>query len=183
LLLGSTKGRHIAIVGPVSPAYEAEMDRLGLHPGTISRVDGYMRASSGGSSTQTMKITVELGAPKNTVNVRSHHDDYLVVLGYAQTPKVDEIRHAYLHVRLNNYAAAAAFKVPGRSNLMALLNAARRCSARVLSTFEYVHGVSFALSTSPGSGASAAAEKREQLSISLLLMPYFLRILADLRSW
>ena len=47
--------------------------------------------------------------------MRSHHDDYSVVLGYAATPKVEEIRHAYLHVRLNNYAASAAFKVKGRA--------------------------------------------------------------------
>src|SRR5262249_28121971 len=94
----------------VSPAYEAEMDRLGPYiRNAISRTDAYMRAISGGSSAQSLKITVELGAPKNTVNVRSQHDEYLVVLGYAEKPKVDEIRHAYLHVRLNNYAIAAAF--------------------------------------------------------------------------
>jgi tetratricopeptide (TPR) repeat protein len=162
----------------VSPAYEAEMDRLGpFIRNAISRADGYMRASSGGSSTQTMKITVELGAPKNTVNVRSHHDDYLVVLGYAQTPKVDEIRHAYLHVRLNNYAAAAAYKVPGRSNLMALLNGASGVQREFSSTFEnmfaesLIRAVELRLDRVPA--AAAQESVKSSYRSGLLLMPYF----------
>src|SRR5688572_7325917 len=106
----------------VSPAYEAELNRIGPSVrDAVARTDGYLRVISGALATQSLRISVELGAPRNTVNLRSYHDDYTVVLGRAQEPRIDEIRHAYLHVRLNNYAAVASFKAKGRTELIALL--------------------------------------------------------------
>jgi len=162
----------------VSPAYEAEMDRLGPYiRNAISRADGYMRAISGGSTLQTMRITVELGAPQNTVNVRNYHDDYSVVLGYAAMPKVEEIRHAYLHVRLNNYAGAAAYKVQGRSNLMALLNGASGVQREFSSSFEnmftesVIRAVELRLDRVPAAFAEEAL--KSSYRSGLLLMPFF----------
>lgn len=164
----------------VSPAYEAEMDRFGpFIRNAISRTDSYLRAISGGLTTQTMRITVELGAPKNTVNVRSHHDDYSVVLGYAANPagKINEIRHAYLHVRLNNYAATAAFKVQGRSNLMALLNGASGVQREFASNFEnmftesLIRAVELRLDRVPAAAADEIV--KSDYRAGLLLMPYF----------
>jgi tetratricopeptide (TPR) repeat protein len=162
----------------VSPAYEREMDRIGPSiRNAIARADGYLRLVSGGTSTQTMRITVELAAPQNTVNVRSHHDDYSVVLGYAATPKVDEIRHAYMHVRLNNFAATAAFKVKGRMDLMALLGGASGVQREFQSNFDnmfiesLVRAVELRLDRVP---AATAQENVKSLYRSgLLLLPYF----------
>jgi hypothetical protein len=65
----------------VGPVYEAEMDRIGpLIRDAIAKTDSYIRASSGGFSVQTMRISVELAAPQNSVNVRSDREDYYVVL-------------------------------------------------------------------------------------------------------
>jgi hypothetical protein len=164
----------------VSPEYEKEMDRLGpFIRNAIARSDGYLRVISGGSTTEMMRITVELGAPQNTVNVRSHHDDYSVVLGYTEMPatKVEEIRHAYLHVRLNNYAAAAAYKVQSRSILMALLNTASGVQREFSSNFEnmftesLIRAVELRLDRVP----AAAADERVKSNYrsGLLLMPYF----------
>jgi len=162
----------------VSPAYDAEMDRLGpFIRDAIAKTDAYLRVVSGGSSTQTLKITVELGAPQNTVNVRSHHDDYSVVLGYAATPKVEEIRHAYLHVKLNNYAAAAAFKVKGRAEIMALFNGASGVQREFSSNFDnmliesVVRAVELRLDRRPA--ASADEMVRSYYRSGLLLLPYF----------
>ena len=164
----------------VSPAYDAEMDRFGpFIRNAISRTDSYLRAISGGLTTQTMRITVELGAPKNSVNVRSHHDDYSVILGYAANPegRINEVRHAYLHVRLNNYAASAAFKVQGRSNLMSLLNGASGVQREFSSNFEnmftesLIRAVELRLDRVP---AAAAAEIiKSNYRSGLLLEPYF----------
>src|SRR5207248_4123594 len=40
-----------------------------------------------------------LAAPANTVNVRSNQDRYYVIIGSSTVPRVDDIRHAYLHFR------------------------------------------------------------------------------------
>jgi tetratricopeptide (TPR) repeat protein len=162
----------------VSPAYEREMDRIGPSiRSAIARADGYLRLVSGGTSTQTMRITVELAAPQNTVNVRSHHDDYSVVLGYSTTPKVDEIRHAYMHVRLNNFAAAAAFKVKGRLDLMALLASASGVQREFQSNFDnmfmesLVRAVELRLDKVPD--ATAQESVKSLYRSGLLLLPYF----------
>jgi tetratricopeptide (TPR) repeat protein len=68
-----------------------------------------------------MRITVEFTAPQNSVTVHSHLNDYLVVLGYSPEPRVDEVRHAYLHLRLNDAAALHAAKVARRDSLPPLL--------------------------------------------------------------
>lgn len=162
----------------VAPIYGAEMDRLGPPiRDAISQSDGYLRMISGGASTQTLRITVELGAPQNTVNVRSHRDDYSVVLGYAATPKVDEIRHAYIHVRINGYAGTAALKVQGRANLLALVNGVAGTQREYTSNFEnmftesLVRAVELRLDRVP---AAAAEERvRSYYRSGLLLTPHF----------
>ncbi len=92
-------------------SYDAEMDRLGPSVrDALTQTDAYLRASSSPSSRQTMRITVELGAPRNSVNVRSQQDSYFVILGYPSTLKMDEVRHAYLHLRLDSAVRQAAHK-------------------------------------------------------------------------
>jgi hypothetical protein len=174
------KGGVARLWAKVAPAYEAEMDRLGPSIRTaIARTDSYLRAASAGAlSTQTMKIVVELGAPQNSVNVRSHQDDYYVVLGYAATPKVEEIRHAYLHLRLNNYATAAASKVESRAGLMTLLFGASGVQREYANNFENMLTESLvrAVELRLDRGAPAAAREESLRGFyrsGLLLAPYF----------
>jgi hypothetical protein len=116
------KARIARLWAAVGPSYEAQMDRWDRR---FAKLSPYRLLSASSvrrcAPTKLMKVVVELGAPQNSVNVRSHQDDYYVVLGYAATPKVDEIRHAYLHLRLNNDTTARPSKVGGRSGLMTLL--------------------------------------------------------------
>ena len=129
-----------------------------------------------------MKIVVELGAPQNSVNVRSHQDDYYVVLGYAATPKVEEIRHAYLHMRLNNYVTAAASKVGSRAGLMTLLFGARGVQREYANNFEnmfvesLVRAVELRLDRAPAETVEESL--RGSYRSGLLLVPYFHESLA-----
>src|SRR5688572_3716313 len=162
----------------VSPAYEAEMNRIGPSVrDTVARTDAYLRVISGSLKTESLRISVELGAPRNTVNVRSYLDDYSVVLGRATTPRVDEIRHAYLHVRLNNYAAAASFKAKGRTELTALLKGAEGVEREYASNFEnmfaesLIRAVELRIDRVPA--ATAETTVRSHYRSGLLLLPYF----------
>ncbi len=159
------------------------MDRLGPSiREAIARTDSYLRAQSAGATSQMMKVVVELGAPQNSVNVRSHQDDYYVVLGYAATPKVDEIRHAYLHLRLNNDATAASSKVGSRAGLMTLLFGASGVQREYANNFEnmltesLVRAMELRLDRLPAERAEESI--RTFYRSGLLLTPYFYESLA-----
>ena len=162
----------------VSPAYEAELNRIGPSVrDAVARTDGYLRVISGALATQSLRISVELGAPRNTVNLRSYHDDYTVVLGRAQEPRIDEIRHAYLHVRLNNYAAVASFKAKGRTELIALLRNAEGVERAYASNFEnmfaesLIRAVELRIDRVPAAAADASI--KSYYRTGLLLLPHF----------
>jgi tetratricopeptide (TPR) repeat protein len=144
---------------------------------TVARTDAYLRVIPGSLKTESLRISVELGAPRNTVNVRSYLDDYSVVLGRATTPRVDEIRHAYLHVRLNNYAAAASFKAKGRTELTALLKNAEGAEPQYKSNFEnmftesLIRAVELRIDRVPA--ATAETTVKSHYRSGLLLLPYF----------
>src|SRR5262249_1890702 len=67
----------------------------------IVRTDAYMRVTLGTNAPLSLSIYLELAAPVNTVNVRSNQDSYFVIIGDSTIPKVDDIRHAYLHFQLD----------------------------------------------------------------------------------
>lgn len=171
----------------VSPAYEAEMDRMGPPiRDVIARTDSYLRVASGGASAQNMKISVELAAPQNSVNVRSHESEYYVVLGYAALPKLEEIRHAYLHLRLNDYVAAAAPKVQKRREILALLSGAEGIQPEYASSFENMMTESLVraveLRIDREKPDTAQQKIRNYYRSGLLLAPYFHDALATYES-
>jgi hypothetical protein len=171
------KGGGATMWVTVGPLYEAEMDRMGpAIRNVIAKADSYLRASSGGIA-PTMKISVELGAPQNSVNVRSDRNDYYVILGYAATPKTEEIRHAYLHLRLNDYVSAALGKVSKRDTLMGLLKGVDRVPSEYAESFEtlmtesLVRAIELRIDRDPP--ARAQERLRTLYRSGLLLAPYF----------
>ena len=72
----------------------------------IVRTDSYMRIPLGGNTGRSMSIYLELAAPMNTVNVRSNQDSYYVIIGDSTAPRIDDIRHAYLHFQIDTLVAS-----------------------------------------------------------------------------
>jgi len=164
-------------------SYEAEMDRLGSPlRDVLTRTDSYMRAPATSTAGKSMRITVELAAPRNSVNVRSHQDSYYVVLGYAPTPKMDEVRHAYLHLRLNNTLLSAASRVEKKSNLTALIAQERGVSPEYAQSFEnllaesLIRAVELRMDRAPAARTDESV--RNYYRTGLLLTPYFYTALA-----
>jgi hypothetical protein len=154
------------------------MDRMGpAIRNAIALSDSYLRIPLGGLAAQSMRITVELAAPQNSVNVRSHQDSFFVVLGYAGTPKTEEIRHAYLHLRLNNYVTSAFSKVARRDALMSLLVGQEGVSREYVTSFENLATESLIraveLRIDRTSKARAEEALRGHYRTGLLLAPYF----------
>ena len=96
----------------VRPEYERAMARIAppLRE-AIVRTDAYMRVPLGGFLSRGMSIYLELAAPINTVNVRSNQDNYFVIIGDSANPRVDDIRHAYLHFQLDALVATNLTKI------------------------------------------------------------------------
>jgi hypothetical protein len=92
---------------------------------TFVRTDAYMRVPLGGFTPRTMAIYLELAAPMNSVNVRSNQDSYYVVIGDSATPKIDDIRHAYLHFQLDSLVTANSTRVQNSTALLNLVKGAQ----------------------------------------------------------
>lgn len=158
--------------------YDEEMDRVALPVReSILRTDSYLRVPLGGPSSHTMRITVELAASINSVNVRSHQNDYLVVLGYSSDVKIDEIRHAYLHLRLNDTAAIQAVKVARRDSLPQLLVGQTGVQREYAVDFYTMMTESLIRAVEIRADRLPAAQAQELLQgyyrSGLLLIPYF----------
>jgi hypothetical protein len=84
------------------PAFEQAMERY--HEGVsraLLEVNGYMRNVGSGFLGRRFQVYLDiLGAP-NQIHTRSYGDDYFVVLTPSAEPKIDDIRHAYMHYLLD----------------------------------------------------------------------------------
>src|SRR5579862_623257 len=89
----------------------------------IVRTDAYLHLPLGGT-TRSMSIYLELAAPVNTVNLRNNQDVYSVVIGASATPRLDDIRHAYLHFELDGVVLRNMSKISGAQRLFELVKPA-----------------------------------------------------------
>ena len=84
------------------PAYDKEMQKY--HSPLVSmtsNVDGYLRVPVGGYLGRRFRVFVDLlGAPEQ-VQTRSYGDDAFVIVTPSETPRLYDIRHAYLHFEVD----------------------------------------------------------------------------------
>ncbi len=109
--------------GQLNAQYEKEMDAIAPSiRQSIVQTDAYLRIPLGASGYRTMSIYVELAAPINSVNVRSNQDNYYVVFGSSASPRLEEMRHAYLHFQLDNIVNRDLTKIKNRASLLAIMD-------------------------------------------------------------
>src|SRR5438132_11045379 len=90
----------------------------------VVRTDAYIRVPRGGFLSRGMSIYLQLAAPINTVNVRSNQNNYYVIIGDSANPRVDDIRHAYLHFQLDSLVAVNANRILNAAQLLSLVKKA-----------------------------------------------------------
>ncbi len=84
------------------PAHEEAIARY--HEPVVNAIlsaNLYLRNPTSGMSGRRFQIYVDLLGAPNQVHARSYMDDYFVVVTPSARPRVDEIRHAYLHYLLD----------------------------------------------------------------------------------
>jgi tetratricopeptide (TPR) repeat protein len=173
-----TKARLSQHWTEVRPQYEKAMERIAppLRE-TIVRTDGYMRVPLGASAQRSMAIYLELAAPINTVNVRSNQDSYFVVIGDSSNPKIDDIRHAYLHFQLDNLVTTNVARVQNATQLLSMVKQAQgvdpayTSEVHVMIAESLIRALELRMDRMPAARAKEAVDTFYRSG--LLLAPYF----------
>lgn len=164
----------------LKPQYDRAINQLGPQlREVLLHSDAYLRVPFGGFSSRTLAIYVELAAPVNTVNVRSYQDNYYVVLGDSAIPRLDDVRHAYLHFHLDNLVAAnlTKFEAGSGSGLLSLVtkeegvDPAYTKEFHVLATESLIRAVELRMDRVPAARAKESIDAYYRSG--LLLTPYF----------
>jgi tetratricopeptide (TPR) repeat protein len=142
----------------------------------ILRTDAYLRVTHG-PALRNMHIFVELGAPLNSINVRSNQDEYYVVLGAFTNPSLDDVRHAYLHFHLDGIVRDSVLKVEDRARLLALTSDQQGIQREYTRDFYSMATESLIRAIEVRIDRLAAAKAQEAVRnyyrSGLLLTPYF----------
>ena len=162
----------------VRPEYERAMVRIApVLREAIIRTDAYLRLPLGGSAAHSMSIYLELAAPVNTVNVRSNQDSYSVIIGDSVNPKVDDIRHAYLHFQLDGLVAGNLSKIANNAQLLPIVKKADGVDPAYTSELHVMITESLIRALELRMDRVAATRAREAVDtyyrLGMLLTPYF----------
>src|SRR5437867_578270 len=166
------------------PEYERAMAKIASTlRESIVRTDAYLHLPLGGFANRGMEIYLELAAPINTVNVRSNQDNYSVVIGDSAAPRVDDIRHAYLHFQLDGVVATNLTKIQNNAQLLALMKKASgvdpayTSEVHVLITESLIRALELRMDRVPPARARDSVDMYYRSG--LLLTPYFYDELAN----
>jgi len=168
----------------IRPEYERAIGRMAPPiREAIVRSDAYMRAPLGGLAQRSMAIYLELAAPINTVNVRSNQDSYFVVIGDSANPRVDDIRHAYLHFQLDALVTSNISRIQNTSQLLNLVKQAQGTDPAYTSEFHIMAAESLIRALELRMDRFAAVRAKEAVDTfyrsGLLLTPYFYNALEE----
>src|SRR5262249_39132455 len=171
----------------VRPEYERGITRVApVVRDAIVRADAYMRVPLGGFAARSMAIYLELAAPINTVNVRSNQDSYFVVMGGSSNPRVDDIRHAYLHFQLDNMVTRNVSRIQNSTQLLNMVqkapgvDPAYTSEFHVITTESLIRALELRMDRMPSSRAKEALDGFYRSG--LLLAPYFYNALEEFEN-
>lgn len=155
------------------PLYEQEITR---YHEPVSRAvleaNAYLRNPTSGYMGRRFQIFVDLLAPPNQVHTRSYKDEYFIVVTPSAEPRIDDIRHAYLHFVLDPLATKYASRVMRVRGLGDFAEAAPaldeiyKSDFLLLATESLIKAVEARLNKRPPDAQQAFAE-------GFVLTPYF----------
>src|SRR5207248_7096962 len=120
---------------------------------------------------------LELAAPMNTVSLRSNQCAYSVVMCDSTAPRVEAVRHAYLHFQLDSLVATNLTKIQNTAQLLALVrkadgvDPAYTSEVHVMTTESLIRALELRMDRVPATRARESVEMYYRLG--LLLTPYF----------
>jgi tetratricopeptide (TPR) repeat protein len=155
------------------PAVEAALAR---YHEPVSRAilesNAYLRNPTSGYMGRRFQIYLDLLGPANQVHTRSYKDDYFVVVTPSSEPRIDDIRHAYLHYLLDPLATKYSERLMRARGLgdfaqaAPVLDVAYKDDFLLLATESLIKAVEARLNRKP-------SLVQEALTEGFLLTPYF----------
>jgi tetratricopeptide (TPR) repeat protein len=138
----------------------------------ILQVNSYLRNPTSGYLGRRFQVYLDLLGAPNQVQTRSYADDYIVVVTASAEPRVDDVRHAYLHYLLDPLATKYGMELLKKRALLDLaqpapaLDAAYKSDFLLLSTESLIKAIETRL---PGSKTRVEEALRE----GYILTPFF----------
>ncbi len=158
-----------------SAAYQEGIGRVMLE------VNGYLRNITSGYLGRSFSVYIDLLGLANHVNARSFGGDYYVVVTPSAQPRLEEIRHGYLHYVLEPLAAKSSAQVRGREKLLEVaqrapaLDPVLRANFPMLLTESLIRAAELRMTRSP---AEQKQKRIEQITAEgIFLAPYFFEAL------
>jgi len=114
---------HIAdLWKEVQPMLDKEMAKYHAPLVSITNaVDGYLRVPSGGYLGRHFRVYIDLlGAPEQ-IQTRSYGDDTFVIVTASETPRLFDLRHAYLHFEVDPTTIKYGIDLQQKANLLDLV--------------------------------------------------------------
>jgi len=178
------QAEFLQLWGRLRPRYEAEIERYSpLVRQAIERSDAYLRSPAGEYLGRTYTIYLSLlGAPGQEA-ARIYQANYYLVITPSSQPKIDEIRHQYLHFLLDPLALKYAPEIQQKQSLSSIARQAPALSLDFKEDFPLllteclIKAVELRMDKVPKD--EAQKKVKELTSSGLILVPYFYDALAN----
>jgi tetratricopeptide (TPR) repeat protein len=168
----------------VQPRYQAAVERYtAAVRQTFVLADAYFRFPSGGYLGRTYAIYIDLMGVPEQAQARIYGSNYYLVLTPSKQPKIDEIRHQYLHFLLDPLAAKYMAEINQKAVLSMIAHEAPalaldfRDDFPLLVTECLIRAAELRLDKRPA--AEAEKSLAEMTAGGLILVRYFYDALAD----
>ena len=160
------------------PHYRKEIGRYSpLVRRAITEVDAYLRLPAGGYLGRNFRIFLELLGSPSLVQARIYRSDYFVVVTPLEEPRLEQIRHQYLHFVLDPLAGKYVNQINRNNPLLQyvqqapLLGREYKMDYPLLATESLIRAVELRLSRPDAVKGQAGAKKHA--AEGFILAPYF----------
>lgn len=168
----------------LQPRYQAEIERYSeAVRRTVVLSDAYLRFPSGSYLGRNYTIFLSLLGAPDQVQARIYGSNYYLVITPSKEPKINEVRHQYLHFLLDPLAVKYAAEIHQKIELRAVARQAEELSSDFKEDFPLlvteclIRAVELRMDKRPKATAEKAVA--ELTSSGLILVPYFYEALED----
>ena len=162
----------------VEPHYQKEIGRYSpLVRADLTEVDAYLRLPTGSYLGRNYRVFLELLGSPSLVQARIYRSDYYVVATPLEEPKLEEIRHQYLHFVLDPLAGKYVNQINQNNPLLQyvqqapLLGREYKTDYPLLATESLIRAVELRLTRRDAEKGQAEAKKHA--AEGFILVPYF----------